>query len=102
MTTISNLSLLVQQGGNVRETQNIRQQMLEANQSAELQNQEKIRKQIATVEQSENSQSVKLDQNRTGKRKRQYQYKRNHPEKNSSALTDDNQEEKGSILDTIA
>ncbi len=102
MTMISNLGLLVQQGGSVRETQNIRQQPIEANQVAEIQNQEKVRKQRATVEKSGDSESVKFDQNRSGKRKRAYPGKKMHPEKNSSAPIEADQEGKGGILDTIA
>lgn len=66
MTTIPNLNVVIQQGGNARDAQNVRNQPQHTNSYVENQVPDKIQEQRTTVNEFEEAQHTKLNTDKEG------------------------------------
>lgn len=104
MTTISNINIVVQQGDAVKDTQNIKNQTLDPKQVTFSQQQEKEKEIRETVHESETTEKIKPDEERTN-RKKQGSGKEEKESKKTEVKKDKEQEQDpeatGRLLDTI-
>jgi len=104
MTTISNINIVVQQGDAVKDTQNIKNQPLDPKQVTFSQQQEKEKELRETVHESETTEKIKPDEERTSKKKQGSE--KEEKESIKKEVTKDKEQEQdpeatGRLLDTI-
>jgi hypothetical protein len=104
MTTISNINIVVQQGDTIKDAQNIKNQPLDPKEVTFAQQQEKEKELRETVHESESTEKIKPDEERTDKKK-QNSGKEEKEGKKAEVKKDTEQESdpeaKGRLLDTI-
>jgi len=97
MTTISNMNIVVQQTGTSKEAHDAKHQLVDANQMATDKKQEEKRKEQAiTVQDSENSEKIKIDSQNSQKHK-----KKKKPNKDKKKMKKKNTKPTGKLIDTI-
>ncbi|MCP3921810.1 MAG: hypothetical protein GY714_04415 [Desulfobacterales bacterium] len=104
MTTIPNLNVVIQQGGNARDAQNVRNQPQHTNSYVENQMPDKIQEQRTSVNELEEAEHSKLNKDKEGKRsylrkKREAAKKRKKKSKKAARFEHPNGS--GRLLDTI-
>lgn len=104
MTTIPNLNVVIQQGGNARDAQNVRNQPQHTNSYVENQMPDKIQEKRTTVNEFEEAERSKLNADKEGKKsylrkRREASKKRKKKEKKKARFEHPNGS--GRLLDTI-
>lgn len=99
MTTLSDMNLVVQQGGSVREVQQIRHPSSDVNQLAAAQQPEKERQQRTTVAESGEAEKSALDQQRLSEREKRWLRQRNRTKKKQDAARPPG--ETGHLVNTV-
>ncbi len=99
MSTISNITIVVQQGDAARDSQQIKQ-MLDPRQMTPAQQAHKEMEQRAVVNESDNADKIKPYQEK--KRDEKQEREQEQKEKEKQALNEEDPEGTGRLLDTIA
>ena len=100
MTTISNLTIVVQQGDSARDAQNIRNPAVESSHLAAAQQQKEV-EQKKTIQESDNSEKIKADQESAEGRSKEEKEKKKKKKADEKPVEDD-PEGRGGLLNTVA
>jgi hypothetical protein len=99
VTTVSDMNIVVQQGGNVRDVQQIRHPSSDVSQLAAAQQPEKEVLQRTTVAGSDEAEKLALDQQRLSERKKRWLRQRNRKVKKKDAVRSAG--ETGHLVNTV-
>ncbi len=100
MSTISDVNIVIQQGGSAKQTQKVQHPTQDFSQVVAGQQKEKDSEQRTTVQQADDSEKPKLDKDPSGRRKRDRRAERKKKKAGSGKKKD--AETSGKLLDTIA
>ncbi len=104
MATISNINIVVQQGDTAKDAQNVRNQSLDPKEVTIAQQQKKETEQRKTVHESDHSEKIKPDEERTGKKNQEGKKEKQEDTKAEAKKEierESDPEATGRLLDTI-
>ncbi len=102
MTTIPNLNVVVQQGSTARDTQNLRQQGQDNSQALANTQPEKETEQRTTVQNTNESDAIKADQEKSSKEEEQKKKKKKAGQEDEVEEVESDPDAPGQLLDVQA